>query len=467
MPFTDSPSELGPLVRSMFAGFQSKGLAWAMLRGYDELPDATRYDLDILVEPADLPAARRTVLDAADQHGWHLVGRIDKFRYQCLILAAPDVGRFLPIDLFAGCYHRFYPMADASIGLADRRRLREDVWYVPPGFGALVTVVKELMRHDTFKENSREAVQRGALEDPESFLVAGRRTLGPPLMERLLSVCQQGDWQRLESLAVEIRRQVWRQRWRQLPAAMAFGVKHVRHLMRPSMGRMVVLLGPDGAGKSTIADQLCQRLLQHPFKVCRHYEYNFRVLPELKQIRARLLRGLGRATPPPAAAPPPGQQGSGMNPEHSPLRGLMYVTYYTIDLMIGHAIVRRLRGQQGLIVFARYFQDYYYQRGYGRVPRWAMRLLERLIPRPDLILALDRDAAEIYAAKPELDLAEIERQQAVIRQLLAGRKNGVVLDASQGVQTTTDRAMQVILQTLVAPQGSNKQPTPCGQDPGG
>jgi thymidylate kinase len=141
----------------------------------------------------------------------------------------------------------------------------------------------------------------------------------------------------------------------------------------------------------------------------------------------------------------PGTKGSGMNADHNALKGMIYVTYYALDYILGRLPLFKLRGRGALLVFARYFHDYYYQRGYGKVPRWYLRVLEALLPKPDLILYLDRDAGEIYRGKPELDQDEIERQQQIIREVVAQRPHAHVIDASNGIDATVEAVRKKVI----------------------
>lgn len=444
---------IGPLVRSFFTLLDSDGISWAILRGSDGLPEHTRYDIDILVGDGGIERADATLGRAAEAQGWQRLRIIEKYRYRCLLLVSPGPHRrFLPIDLLEGCYYRFFPTADAGYALRQRRQNNQGVWVVPPGFGAAEALIKELMRHDSFKANSREESRQGALADPDSFIAGTLSCLGEPLAQRLLVGCQRGDWAEVEAMAPEIRRRIRSRRWARLPGLMGFGWKNLWQHLRPPMSQFIVLLGPDGAGKSTIADLAVEQLYHRPFKTCRRFEHRFGLLPELKQIRAATARLLGRQVS--VQAPPSsGTKGSGMNKEHGALRAMLYVAYYSLDLVIGRLLLRRLRGQGGLIVFARYFYDYYYQKGYGHAPRWFLRLIERAVPTPDLILYLHRRAEDIYAGKPELDLTEIERQQTVIMELLKGRENAQVVDASGGVEATVQDVVQKAISRWLSQTG--------------
>ncbi len=437
--------EIGPLVRKFFKELNFSQVDWAVLRGSEGLPDYTRYDIDLLIRDEDLDRAERALRKAAKQEGWSVVRIVDKFAYRCcmLISSGPEY-RYLPIDFFSGCHHRFYSIADGDYGLKARKRNAAGVNDVPAGFGAAVALLKELTRHPTFKENSREEVATGAREDAQSFRKGVRGVLGEDLTENLLSACQGDKWEVVEALVPEIRESVKAgQTWRS-PEASEFFFTNLSQHWSPPMSGLVVLLGPDGSGKSTIGDLVAQELYKQPYKICRRYEYNFRILPELKQFKGLFAKLLGREVKQ-AEVVDPGTEGSGMNEDHNAMKGMVYVTYYALDYILGRLPLFKLRGQGTLLMFARFFHDYYYQRGYGKVPRWYLRMLEALVPQPDLILYLDRDADEIYRGKPELDADEIRRQQKVIKEVVSKRAHAHVIDASQGIDATVKAVKKKII----------------------
>ncbi|MDG1357869.1 MAG: hypothetical protein P8P36_06725, partial [Akkermansiaceae bacterium] len=345
--------EIGPLVRKFFNELNFSQVDWAVLRGSEGLPDYTRYDIDLLIRDEDLDRAERALRKAAKQEGWSVVRIVDKFAYRCcmLISSGPEY-RYLPIDFFSGCHHRFYSIADGDYGLKARKRNAAGVNDVPAGFGAAVALLKELTRHPTFKENSREEVATGAREDAQSFRKGVRGVLGEGLTENLLSACQGDNWEVVEALVPEIRESVKAgQTWRS-PEASEFFFTNLSQHWSPPMSGLVVLLGPDGSGKSTIGDLVAQALYKQPYKICRRYEYNFRILPELKQLKGLFAKLLGREVKQ-AEVVDPGTEGSGMNEDHNAMKGMVYVTYYALDYILGRLPLFKLRGQGTLLMFAR------------------------------------------------------------------------------------------------------------------
>lgn len=433
------------IVKLIFSALDEAGVPWAVLRGAESLPDYIRYDIDILIGAQCLEEATLAVKTSARAAGWSCLVVTDKFHYRCCLLVSNTIPlRYLPIDLFEGCYFRNYPYADSAYALSRRTRNARNILIVPPGFGAAECLIKELLRHDTFKENSRVEVQAGSLIDRDTFIGGIVSVLGMPLAERMLIATQAGEWSALEIMAPEIRSAVKSQWAKALMALPSFLGRSLRHHYATPLNYFVVLLGPDGSGKSTVASRVAMRLFHHPFKVTRRFEHRFGLLPELKIIVAKIYRQLGRERKASQAAVP-GTLGSGMNPDHNTLRAMIYVTYYWLDYVIGHLKIRHIRGQGGLIVFSRYFYDYGYQRGYANLPHIYFKLLQKFIPRPDIVFYLHRDADQIYADKPELDISEIQRQQDVIIDLIAQIPQAQLVDATMGLEATVDHVAKCIL----------------------
>ena len=119
--------------------------------------------------------------------------------------------------------------------------------------------------------------------------------------------------------------------------------------------------------------------------------------------------------------------------------------YYALDALMGHLPMRRSRAQWGLAIADRSFFDYYYQLGHARVPMWWLRMLERVVPRPDLLVTIRRDAAEIHAGKPELSVEEIEREQACVERLMDARPHVLTLDGSLGVDACVEQVATTLL----------------------
>ncbi|RIK78042.1 MAG: hypothetical protein DCC67_12005 [Planctomycetota bacterium] len=391
-----------------------------------------------------MKAARTHVIEVARKHGWRVQGEISKRLYRCVVLAdAGTEGEYLPIDLLGGFEYRGRQFADATYGLNSRKRTTSGVWTVSLGFEAATTALKELIPHGRLKEDSRSRVQQGAIQEPDDFCRAISSCVGETLANHLQAACADGNWMALEALAVAVRDGISKVGVRPLMRRIDSSVRSARHLFAKPVSAFVVFVGPDGAGKTTIAKSLCDSLLKKPFKDVKYLRTRFGVLPELKSLKRLAAKAVGQQYVAPEVAAP-GTANSGMIQPLSAIRGAAYACYYALDQAVGRLPLRLMRGRWNLIVFDRYFYDYYYQLGYRTTPKWLLACLERVVPRPDLILYIDRDAQEIHAAKPELTTEEIQRQQTHILKHFSKRSQFRAINGRHGVDATCAEAVRIV-----------------------
>jgi thymidylate kinase len=163
-------------------------------------------------------------------------------------------------------------------------------------------------------------------------------------------------------------------------------------------GLCLAVLGSDGAGKSTLLRRL-QTLLRPIF-------------PEQKTIHFRPRTWEKKQTG--VVTDPHGR------PPRNILLSWLKVGFYFFDTWAGWWLVVRPATKRGtLVIFDRSFDDLlvderrYRLRGTGML----VRVLRRLTPRADRTLVLAAPAEVLHRRKPELPVAELERQQEVLRRL--------------------------------------------------
>jgi hypothetical protein len=218
--------------------------------------------------------------------------------------------------------------------------------------------------------------------------------------------------------------------------AARLAVLHLRRvaerLAHPT-GFYVVVVGPDGAGKSTLAAALpksCVGLFRRTLSV--HWRPG--VLPRPGSI-------LGRA---PAEASRPHAQ-----PPHGPALSSLLVLYYWLDFTLG-GLVRwfPLRWRSGLIVVERGWWDMIVDPARYRLSRstWLLRTLGRAIPHPDLVLVLDGSPEEIHRRKPELTPEVIASQSSAWATAVPRRSRVAVLtgDEEFAISAARDSIVQAL-----------------------
>ena len=179
---------------------------------------------------------------------------------------------------------------------------------------------------------------------------------------------------------------------------------------------LIVIIGPDGSGKTTIADRLCEELSRKRMK-SHHHAMNFGILPKLRDFINPFLKEKIVNTH------IEGQLHVGMKDKpNSLIRSVMLVSWYSLDFFLGRLYLNKWKKNNEVAVFARYFYDYYFQRGHLNLPHFIVRFLEIFIAKPDFIFTIERDPKNIFEFKPELSINEINRQQKIINNIIQKKK---------------------------------------------
>jgi energy-coupling factor transporter ATP-binding protein EcfA2 len=201
---------------------------------------------------------------------------------------------------------------------------------------------------------------------------------------------------------------------------------------------LIVFVGPDGCGKTTVANAVVKYLTLKSVHEVRFFEMNFGILPRFRDIASTFLRR------PVGVYHTPGEFMGGMNNSpNSVFRGGIYVLWYSLDYMLGGFFYRKLIRNEA-VVFARYAYDYGYQRSFSRLPSIFHRFIISVSPKPDFIFTIERNAYDIFRDKPELDVGEISNQQQRIVSMLSNNPNFYVLDGNLGKKATIERAISII-----------------------
>jgi hypothetical protein len=124
------------------------------------------------------------------------------------------------------------------------------------------------------------------------------------------------------------------------------------------------------------------------------------------------------------------------------LRTSTYIVYYGIEYILYRLIVRRKLRRNHLVIFDRYFYDYYLMRVHMNAPRWLLGLVSRLIAQPDILFVMLAEPEAIFRRKPELTPEEIQRQQDILKGLQL--PTSAHIDTSISSLRTLDEALAVI-----------------------
>jgi hypothetical protein len=192
---------------------------------------------------------------------------------------------------------------------------------------------------------------------------------------------------------------------------------------------MVLVVGPDGAGKTALADRVAAAAAAAGVPVLRGH-----FAPGILVAR----RGDGSPVCDPHGQPPRGLVGSAAK---------LALTW--VDFALGWAVRWRRARRAGLVVLERgWFDQAVDPRRYRLDPRVVplVRALGRLLPRADLCVVAGGDPAAVVARKPEIGVDETARQQAAWRALSgrAGRRVVAVDTVGTDADTGARRALAAL-----------------------
>ena len=210
-------------------------------------------------------------------------------------------------------------------------------------------------------------------------------------------------------------------------------------------GLVVGFLGPDGAGKSTVAACVEQDLAP-AFSSVRWYRSPLGHSSREWMQRYRWGRHLSETPRRDASV-------DGALVHHNePPRGLLLSLFklgswwiYTLrsyvtdvrPLIVNHAMVIFDRHFWDLLVYPKHFR-------YGG-PIWLARFVGRFVPHPDLVILLDAPAEVIQGRKQEVPFEETARQREGYLKVVERLSNAHVVDASKSLDKVVGETERIIL----------------------
>jgi thymidylate kinase len=197
-------------------------------------------------------------------------------------------------------------------------------------------------------------------------------------------------------------------------------------------GKMLILVGLDGAGKTTFA-----RTLSHKIASCSDSAgiAYFHWLP----------KWTGCQFPWPSFVE---------TPRKNPEKGMVATLFSTIRLaknilnarLVYHGRLKPMMRKGRTVVVDRFLYNYWLDPTSLRYsgPQWLINLAARFIPRADYLICLEADADTLLSRKQELTKEQIEKQKILLSSLplLGSRK--IVLDARKTPEKLADEAWEII-----------------------
>lgn len=336
-------------------------------------------------------------------------------------------GEFLAIDTLDD------PSGRGRLGFPTSAALDEPGLVAIPAVRAAYLTAKRLVKDMDAPEQWRH-IGELATQDASAYVERLDPIFGHRCAERLARSVLDGEVPDA-SLRRVSRRRLWLRRVRRDSGGLRLAIARASRIIervKYQTGLCVLVVGPDGVGKSTLADSLATSLAPL-FRTIVRLHWRPNVLPH-----SAALIGDGEHD-----SPQPHRKS-----QHGPLLSLCLLLYHWADFHLGHLLrVLPVRVRSGLVLWERGWWDIAIDpRRYRlRVPRQLVRFLGTTIRQPDLVLILEASPDVISVRKAELSREELVRQTAAWRDVLPRNLPRVHLDSDRDLAELSGTAFEAIL----------------------
>jgi thymidylate kinase len=399
----------------LFAELERQGIEYVIARRADLLSaPPVGDDIDVVVRRDRLKGVAPLLKELADEHGGHCLAvhhHVGSRHHVFFFPGAQGEPVVRHLHFQDSINHRGVDLAPGAEMLRERRK-DGDYWRPSPEMEAASLLVHDLVGKAAFRRRDLEEMRSLSAAHPEAFVDALERLVGADAAQRM-AACLDGDQsETLLSLGRLVRHaRLRRQPLRFVSWWLAHLLRTVSFLFR-RRGALVVLIGPDGSGKTTLIDEAYSILTACELKVERVY-FGARtpMLPTKRLMRAFHARR--------APAGPSVNEGVPKNAGFkSKLTYFLGTAHSAVDQYLRYFVTARpLLARARILLCDRYFYDALATpapAGLKRLVDWSILWLT---PRADHVFVLEDDPQAIHDRKPELSVDEIGRQQRQFERL--------------------------------------------------
>jgi thymidylate kinase len=394
----------GRFVRSLLEAYERSHIRYVVLRNYERWPEDFGKDVDLVVHRDDLAVSHTIVADVARAHGleWSVrQKRSGHHTYYLLPTPVDGIEKGVLLDIRPDLVHQGFCYLPGEVVLAGRRK--HEGFFVPtPAMESLGILLHAVIDSKAVRPSYAQRLRELGTGDVEEFRKAATALVGATLAAELAALLDA----RTPEAAVALRGRLMRARATCSPGAAVRWIKarsgavwdRVRDFILPP-GDVVILVGPDGAGKSTLTENVVKRLAATRIPASPVYLGAQKPLLPTRRLSQHIHKAMGHSGK--AAGP------KDVNRKQR-LRGILHIMADKWARYLVYVRPRLVRGE--VVVVDRYFYDL---RTFAHPlvkSRFVENFVMRMVPEPALAFCLVADPEIITIRKHELTVAETARQ---------------------------------------------------------
>ncbi len=406
---------------------------YAVLHGWQSLPDHHDSDLDIVINPDHLNTLEESLVDFKAAKLVQLLQHESSCFYFILAHKNGNGMEFLQVDA-ATDYRRNGLTYFSAEELNRARQQWKGFWVASPETELAYLLVKKTLKGETPGHQKKRLKYLIDKIGEERSTVISTELFGKELGPRVISWISNNNWGAQESNLPGLKRALMLETVKKNPLNpltywFSEAKRIVRRWLHPT-GLFIAVLGPDGVGKSTLIQSM-EVQLSGAFRRTANFHLRPGVIGKNDQ---------GNPVTDPHGKPP-----------RSFFVSVLKIAYYFTDYALGYLLKLYPKiVRSTLVIFDRYYDDMLVDPARYRYggPSWLVKFMRYFIPRPDLFLILDASEDELLKRKQEVGKDELIRQRKAYRDLAAGLPNAFILDSSQNPEKLAGDASEVVLDYL-------------------
>ncbi|MFQ5469472.1 MAG: glycosyltransferase [Gammaproteobacteria bacterium] len=427
--------QLGKILHEL----ELSGSGYALIHNEDDLCESIRSDIDIAFDRNPnivMEPILRAMIDAGEIQVVQRLHYEVPFGYYYVLQVSGSHSEFLHLDCL------YDPIGVNRYHLSTNFLLENNLKgqysrKVAPEKEAVYLLIKRAIKGDISEDKFLQIIKLCNNAMPELWANI-EEWFGSKEKNTIQAVLQAGDYTQAQLLINNLGSKLednYRKThiWRYMFSVILSGFRKIKRFIQPT-GLFVVILGPDGCGKSTVTNTVLSGL-ERAFRKTWRFHWRPNLLPKLS--RKKLNDNIAENNDIPAESS-----------KYTGILSLVRFLYYLLDFILGYwLVIYPRKAQTTLVIGERYFPDVLvHPARYGfSVPQWLMRLASKLVPSPDLIILLKGDPAAIYSRKPELPIDVIATQNDMYEKEINNWGKSVVVNVDKGAESVCENVSNQIL----------------------